>query len=218
MKENAMSRALCLSLVAVFCLARAAAAASPAAPIPGFENPQILERVMGGEIVKEEKISTAVEVQTIMRAFFNKVSPDAYVGLATDHPKYVELFPDLIKEAKTTKVNADHTEWDYWMDILYTMGIFQTHVYPEGHQIYRKAPDAASEATLLHNITNYQDYIKSATQTTRLIPYKTGMLVHDDIHLVMKKESSHTAMIKEQIAKQFERYISTFREHLQGSY
>ncbi len=185
--------------------------------IHGFEDPALLEKVMAGEITKEEVLATKVEFRTVFRAFYNKVAPQAYVDLATNHAKYPELFPE-IKKAETTHVNAERTDWTYKLDVTFQFGIFIQHFYPEGHQVYKKAHDALSEAVLEHNITNYQQYLKTATETTRLIPYKGGMLVHDDVHVVLQKENSQSTMIQSKLLEEFERYQKTFREQLQGSY
>jgi len=209
-----------LLLCSIFCLALVAKASDlggRVTDIPGFEDPKLLARVMSGEIVLEEKVSTKTEFRSIVKAFFNKVSPDAYTKLATNHPKYPSLFSE-IKEAKTVSVSTDQLNLDYWLHLKVPIGPFFYDAYPEGHHTIVSAPDAQSEAKLLNEVTNYKDQIKFAKQTTRLIPYKTGILVEDDIHFLLTKESAFSGTIKKKFKEFFTRFVSTMRKELQGSY
>ncbi len=203
-----------LCFIALIAVVSTALAAEPP---PGFEEHGVLEKVKAGEIVKTEVVATKKEFKSVFRAFFKKTSPDAYTALATNHPKYPQLFSD-IKEAKTVNANAEGTEFDYWLHVVLKVGIFTQHVYPEGHQSYKRAVDEKSEATIVHNITNYKEYLESAVETTRLIPYEDGMLLHDTVHIKLLKDNAQSTMIKNKLNEQFERFISTFRKELQGDY
>src|SRR5688572_27081780 len=72
----------------------------------GFEDPGLLDKVMKGDIVVEQVMSTKTEFKTSVRAFFKKVSPEAYTDLFTAHKKWIGLLSE-IKDAKTLSANAD---------------------------------------------------------------------------------------------------------------
>lgn len=186
-------------------------------PIAGFEDPAVLSRVMGGEIVAEEKAATGKEFETVFRAFFKGVSPDAYRDLATNHVKYPDLFPDDVKSAETTKSNKERTEFEYKMDLVFRIGIFVQHVYPELRQVYTPAPDAVSEAKMWQTVLNYKEYLTDSTETTRLIPYQGGILIHDTIHFTLAKENSQTTLIKNKMKEKFLLFLTTFRTVLGGN-
>jgi len=183
----------------------------------GFEEPGLMDRVMGGEIVLSETTNTSTEFVDVFRAFFNKTSAKAYADLVTDHAKYVDLFPEM-KEAKTTSVNSDRTVFTYWARMVVTVGIFQQTLYPEGRHTVKLARDAAGESTVLNEITNYTEYLKLATESARLIPYQNGMLVEDTVHVKLQKASATTNFVKRHLQKMFANYVSTFRDALHASY
>lgn len=182
---------------------------------PGFEKPGLMDKIMKGQIVLDEQINASVEFKDVFRAYFNKVTPDAYAALAVNYPKYPDLI-DMIQEAKQTSVNADHTVYTYWLHMDVAIGPFHQQIYPEGRHTLKI--NANGESTILNEITNYQDYIETATETTRLIPYQNGMLVEDTVYAKLRKSNSMAGMVKKQLQKLFSNYISAFRDTLQGSY
>jgi len=182
---------------------------------PGFDAPGLMDRVMNGEIVLDETVNTDTEFQDYFRAFFDKTTPAAYGALVTDYEIYPQLF-DNMKDGKTTSVNADHTVYTYTLTVEESIGPFTETVYPEGQETLQLTPDANGESHILNEITNYQNNLNYATETVRLIPYQTGMLVEDDVHVSIKNSSPATGMVKSQLQKQFQSYLSVFREHLQG--
>lgn len=185
--------------------------------IPGFEDPVLLEKVMSGQVVLEEKIATKKEFRTIIRAYFNKVSPEAYYKLATNHAKYPSMFEEVV-EGATTSVSADALDLDYRLHLKVKVGMFEYDAYPEGHHKIIPAKDAISEARVVNEITNYEDQIKYSRQTTRLIPYQTGILIEDDVHFTLKSDSAAASLMKKKLKEFFTRYVSTLRKELQGAY
>lgn len=183
----------------------------------GFEDPALLAKVMEGKIVMEDKVDTKVEFRTVAKAFFNRTAPEAYAALATNHPKYADLFTE-VKKGETLKVSTDKTEFDYKLHLVFKVGPFSQDVYPEGHQKVTFGADATAEGRIDNEILNYKEEIKSATQVTRLIPYENGILVEDDVHVVLVKPSSQSGMIKKKLKEFFGQYVSTFRKELQGQY
>jgi len=213
---SSIIRMLCFSLV-LFASYHADAGLRPDDIPEGFKDPLLLEKVMKGEIIIQDTISTPTEFRTIGRAFFKKVSPNAYLDLATNHPKYPDLFEE-VKKGETLEINSSKTEFKYRLDILIEVGFLSEHVYPEGIQKLVRAEDAISESTVDNEITNYTQTIKFSRQHTRLIPYKDGMLVEDDVHFQLQKDSGLSGIIKQELKKFFTKYISRFRQELQGSY
>lgn len=186
-------------------------------PIQGFEDPNALAKIMNGEILVTDAVETKVEFRSFVRAYFNKVSPDAYIDVLTNHEMWSELIPE-VKEGKTTNVNADKTVFDWWLHMKIKYGFLTFNVYPEGQQTVYRAVDTKSEAKVRNVITSHQDYIKEATQTTRLIPYQNGFLVEDNIHVVIHKPSNQADTIKKELKKTFVNLIGSIREELQGDY
>jgi hypothetical protein len=199
----------------VFFLSSPSLATGPQDAPVGFKDPVLLGRVMKGEAVIQEPIGTQTEFQTVVRLYFNRVSPEAYAILATNHRVYPTMF-DEVKEGRTTKANVGLTEFDYWLDLLVGTGILEDHVYPEGHQTFTPAADTKSEALIVNHLTNYQDTIQSAVQRTRLIPYETGMLVEDDIHILMQDASLSSRIVKKKLHDFFVKYVSALRVALHG--
>lgn len=182
----------------------------------GFQDPAVLEKVLAGDIVQTQVINTETEFRTVIRSYFHKVSPEAFVALATNHAKFPDLFEE-IKEAKTLKVNADATQWDYQLKVTIPVGPFSQTVTPEVHQVLLPAADAASETRMTQKITNYKEMIRYSSQVTRLIPYKGGMLVLDDVHFVLTKDAAQGGVLKKKLQSLFNRYTQTFREELGGA-
>jgi hypothetical protein len=183
---------------------------------PGFDAPGLMDRLMNGEIVLDETVNTGTEFEDFFRAYFDKTTPEAYGAIVTDYEKYPQLFDDM-KDAKTTSVNADHTVFTYALTMDVTVGPFNETIYPEGKETLNLTPDANGESHITNAITNYQDYLNYATETLRLIPYKTGMLVEDDVHVSIKKQSAVSGMVKAQLQKQFQSYLTIFRTQLSGN-
>lgn len=205
---------LALSLLGLFAVT---AMAAPADPPIGFEDPALLGTVMDGKIVLQDKVDSKVEFRTVAKAFFNKVSPDSYVALAVNHPKYKDLFSE-VKKGETTKISDDKSTYDYKLHLRISVGPFSQDVYPEGRQVITLATDALAEARIDNEIVNYKDEIKSAIQVTRLIPYQGGILVEDDVHVVLAKPSAQSGMIKKKLKEFFTKYVTAFRKELQGDY
>ncbi|MBI4404941.1 MAG: hypothetical protein HY537_12305 [Deltaproteobacteria bacterium] len=190
--------------------------ASAGDPPIGFDE-ETLGKVMAGQIVTKELVGTKNEFRHVIRAYFNKVSSDAYIGLATDHPRYATLFPE-VKEGKTLKVNDTRTEFDFWLHLDLQYGPYTIPMYPELHQTVFRAPDQLSEARIQSELSNYKDEMDFGMQKTRLIPYETGMLVEEDIHFKAKEAIPTASLVKQELLKFYSRYVDTFRRVLQGGY
>lgn len=182
----------------------------------GFQDPNLLKAVMEGKIVRQDVVNSKLEYRTVLRSFFRKVSPEAYASLAVNYEKYPALFSE-IKEARMTSANAERTVFTYWADMLVKVGFFSTHVYPEGRHTIYPAPDTKSEARIVHEIINYQEDLEKAVQTARLIPYQDGILVEDDVHVKLRKDSIYSGAVKEKISGQMMRMTETFRRELKGN-
>ncbi len=194
------------------CLASLAFAQDPPT---GFEDPVLLGSVMGGKVIYQDKIDTKIEFETVAKAFFTKTSPEAYAMLAVNHPKYPQLFQE-VKEGHTTKISEDKLDYDYRLKLVIQAGFITQEVFPEGHQHLIPAADAISEYRIQNAITNYTDDIKSATQVTRLIPYDNGILVEDDVHVILQKPSAQSNIIKKKLKEFFSKYVLAFRKELTG--
>lgn len=178
----------------------------------GFD-PETLAKVLSGEIVLQQVVSSPVELRTMIRAYFDRVSGDAYIRLATDHPKWAQLFQE-VKEGKTTLVNETKTYFEYALSMVVKYGPYTIPLHPTGKQNITYAPDAVSESKIINELTNYKDYIEFIIQKTRLIPYQTGILVEDDVHLKVKNQVPQA--VKTELANFFNRYVETFRKALGG--
>jgi len=185
-------------------------------PPTGFD-PDTLARVMKGEIVVKELVNTKVEFREVARAYFNKVSTEAYHQLATNHKKYPSMFSE-VKDAKTLKVDDKRTMYDYWLHLVIQYGPYTIPVYPEGTQVVTPAKDPTSEAYVRNVITNYTDTLDFAVQKTRLIPYQTGILVEEDIHVKVKSEVTGGNIVKKELHKFYTRWVNTFRKELGGDH
>jgi len=180
----------------------------------GFEKPGLIEKLKAGEVVYEEVKSTQTAYTGIHRAYFYKVSPEAYVAEVTQHKKYPDHFTEIL-QGETTKIEKDHS-WNYWLEMVVKVGIFSFKVYPELHHVFTPGKDAISEAVLLNELTNYGEHVKTATQTSRLIPYEGGMLIEDTINVEVKTANSQSGTIKKQVKDFFGKYIKVFRKVLKG--
>lgn len=208
MKSLLMS--LALAVVAV-------AAPAFADNVPGFEDEAVYNDVMKGTIRVEEVLGNNVESTFVVRGYFAHTSPDLYVDVATNHKEYPQWFSE-IKEAKTTSVNAERTEWTYWMHMAIKVLLFTEHIYPEGRQVYSRPADAISEGVLTHTLNNYSDSIKSMLERTRLIPHQDGILVHDYINYVLVKPNSNAALIRSKLKEQFVRFMKAYRKAANGNW
>lgn len=179
----------------------------------GFEDPVVLDKVMKGNIVVEQVMSTKTEFKTAVRAFFKKTSPDAYVDLFTSHKKWIGMLPE-IKDAKTNSVNATMTEFTYWLALKIKYSLFTFDIYPEGKQTVTRGKDALAEWKVLNEITNYKDQLSLAEENLRLIPHQGGILVEDNIHVVLVKASSQATTAKKEIEKKWIDLIGAFRKEL----
>lgn len=185
-------------------------------PPKGFEDPALLAKVLNGQLVIEEKTSTAIEFRSVAKAFFKKVSTDSYVDLAINHMKYPDLFEE-IKAGETLEISADKKTYRYRLDLFVEQGFLSLHLYPEGIQKIFRAPDTHSEARVENTITNYKEQINFANQVTRLIPYENGILVEDDVHFRLQKETPSSKIIKLKLREFFTKYVSRMRQALQGT-
>lgn len=184
--------------------------------IVGFEDTAVYNEVMNGTIKVEEVLGNNSESTFIIRGFFPKTNSDLYVDVATNHKMYPSMFSE-IKEAKTTSVNADRTEWTYWMHVVIKVLFFSEHIYPEGKQVYSRPADAISEGVLTHTVTNYTDAVKSMVERSRLIPHQDGILVHDYISYVLVKPNSNAKLIRTKLKEQFVRFMKAYRTATSGS-
>jgi hypothetical protein len=203
-----MYRNLALLCVAAFAFARTAAA-----DIPGFENKDLLEKVMAGEIEAEDVIATKTEFRTIFRLFVPKRDAEAWIGVATDHAKYPTII-DAVKSGQTVHVNHDRSIFDYKLHIVVKVGPFTQHVYPEGRQVVTRAHDAVSETKMMNTINNYGEMFVSNSEATRIIPHEGGILIYDDVHFKLKKESGHAALIQKHLKKNALAILEGFRSVL----
>ena len=180
---------------------------------PGFAD--VMDQVMQGDIVLQETVNTSTEFEDVFRAYFNKVTPDAYAALIVDYPKYPDMF-DEIKEAHQISVNADRTVFTYGLKMVVAVGPFHQTITPEGR--HTLTINASGESHVLNEITNYQNYLNYATESTRLIPYQNGMLVEDTVHASLKSSNAAAGFVKKQLQNMFKGYLAAFRDHLQGNY
>lgn len=178
----------------------------------GFEDPAIYDAVMAGQIHEEKLVDSKKESRRIFRVFFPKTSPDAFVDLATNHPKYPVMFPE-IKEAKTTKVNPERTVFEARMHIPVKVGPFTKHLYPELRQTISRAPDAITEWKIVSELLNQKDSIDFLRSSSRLIPWEGGILIHTDSHFLLKDQPL-LGTIKKEMMQQERRQIEVFRKEL----
>lgn len=181
----------------------------------GFEDPALLAKVMGGEIVVKDLVDTKTEFRTVAKAYFNRVTPEAYWQLSSNFVHYPKMFSE-VKEGKALEVSVDKLAVDWWLHLKIKVGFISQDFYPEGSQEFLPGLHATSEARVANRITNLQEYLKSGKQTTRLIPFDNGILVEDDIHAVLQDGVTGSALVKKELRKFFLKYISTFRKELQG--
>lgn len=186
-----------------------------AEPPAGFDA-ETLKQVMAGKIVAEVKTDEKTEYRQINRAYFNKVSTDAFLDLAVNHAKYPALFSPEVQDARTLTVNDDKTVYTYLMDLEVTMGLFTFYLHPEAKHTLKRAADPTAEATLKNELTSHKEQVEFLYQNTRLVPYENGLLVEEDLHLKIKQGSAQSASIKSYLKKFFARYVDTFRRELKG--
>lgn len=178
----------------------------------GFEDAAIYDAVMAGEIHEATLVDTKKESRRIFRAFFPKTSPEAFLDLATNHAKFPEMFPEVL-EARTTKVNADRTEFDSWMKVHIKVGPFSKTVYPETRQKIKRGADAISESTMDSELLNQKESVEFVRGTTRLIPWEGGILIHSDSHFLLHQQAG-LGMIKKKMMEQERRELEAFRKVL----
>ena len=198
-------------IVAIFLGRLALADGAPA----GFEDPKLLAQVLSGKVVVEDKVSTNVEFVSIGKAFFKGASPEAYSKLAIDYKLYPKMFEEVV-EGKAIKNNAEMTELDFMLHMVVSVGPFQQDVYPEGHHNVMYPKDAISEGLIKMKITNYTEYIKDATQSTRLIPYQGGILVEDTVHVLLQNPSAQAGLVKKKLKEFYNKYITNLRKELKA--
>jgi hypothetical protein len=184
--------------------------------LAGFEDPVLLGKVMKGSIEVEQVMATKTEFRNSVRAFFNRVSPDAYADLAMSHKDWIGLMPEIV-DAKTTGANAGPTEVTYWLHLKIKYAVFNFDVYPEGKQTVTAGPDAVSEWTIHNEITNYKDDVNLVEEDVRLIPHQGGILVEDNLHVVLAKESPQASLAKKEIEKKWVALLSALRTKLGGN-
>lgn len=197
------------------CVLFAAAQTALADPPAGFDA-ETLKQVMSGKIVGEVKTDTANEYRLVNRAYFHKVSTDAFLDLAVDHAKYPSMFSPEVQDARTLTVNEDKTVYTYTMDLEVTMGLFTFYLHPEAKHTLKRAADPTAEAHLLNELTSHKEQVELLVQNTRLIPHESGILVEEDLHLKMKPGTVQGSSIKNYLKKFFARYVDTFRKELKG--
>lgn len=180
---------------------------------PGFEAPGLIDRLLAGEIVLEEKVNNKFDYQAYQRAFAPKASAEAYIKIAINHAAYPNYFKE-VQSAKTTAQNADLTEIDYWADVIFKSGIFSYHLYPTGKQLITYAKDAVSESKIDNKITNYPDRIKVGQQITRLVPYEGGILIEDFVDVKVEPNQTGATTVKTEVTKHITRFMPAFRKAL----
>jgi hypothetical protein len=190
-----------------------AARVSPAATIPGFEDPQVLEKVMAGTLTQNTVESASNMIHIVYRAFLPSVSPDLYVGVAANFEHYPDYMSD-IKEGKTLSSNADHTELTFSLDYLLKLGFIKKQVQVEGTASYHKAPDAVSEATFNLGITNYTEYVSGGALNTRLIPYNGGILLYADLSATVLQGTVFMSTIRQKVGEGVNGMLAAFRTQL----
>lgn len=203
-------------LAFVLCLLVLASSMTLADPPEGFEDPGLLAKVLNGDIVIEDIVDIPLEFRSYGRSYFDGVSSEAFVEGITDHARWPDLIGE-VKEAKTTKINADQTEFDFWAHMIVNYLFFTYEFYPEGRQTISPAPDILSETKIYSVITNYQEEYKMLEMDTRLIPYETGILVEDDIHIVLVEESLYSDIAKKEAKKKYLELMTNLRKDLQSN-
>ncbi len=178
----------------------------------GFENAAIYDAVMAGEIHESTVVDTKKESRRIFRAFFPKTSPEAFSDLATNHAKFPEMFPEIL-EGRTTKVNADRTEFESWMKVHVKVGPFSKTLYPEARQKIKRGADAISEWTMESELLNQKDSVEFVRGKSRLIPWEGGILIYLDSHFLLLQQAG-LGMIKKKMMEQERRELEAFRKVL----
>lgn len=168
----------------------------------GFEDPALMEKVMGGDIVVERVLDTNQEGKMIARSYFDGVSSDAYLDLATQYEKYPTIFP-MVKKGQTLNVNPEKTVFGYKLDILVVYGVFSKMIYPEMKHTLIRAKGTSDESHLKNELMNYKKDVEFATQSIRLIPFEKGILVEDTIHAKAKQSSPYANAAKKKLIEVF---------------
>ena len=212
-----MKREMKRPALGLLCLLVAAFAAPSFADNPpqGFTDPTLLQQVMSGQIVTQTISDTQYEANFIVRSFWDKVTTDRYQDAVVDYPHYPDVF-EAVQEGDLVSVNADKTEYDYKLDILEQVGPISEDFYPTGHHSLVRLQKGVAEAHLNNTLTNYKDVLPTATQSIRLIPWQTGMLVEDTINLQANPQATGAALVKQRMEDFFQSYTANFRKALNG--
>src|SRR4051812_2168801 len=94
------------NLVFIFCFSLVASVGTAEPGPTGFEDPVLLGKVMKGDIVVNQVSATKTDLKSVVRFYFNKVSPEAFVVFFTSHKRWIGLIPE-IKDAKTLSANKE---------------------------------------------------------------------------------------------------------------
>jgi hypothetical protein len=197
--------------ISLFIFANSLAIGAPA----GFTDAKLLKKIMNGSIVVTTVNDSSTEYRTYVRAFFDKVSPDAYVDLYTSHKDWIGLLPEL-KDAKTVSANADRTQFEYSLYLKVRYFGLPFDVYPEGRQTVTRGADALSEWKVHNLITNYQSDIKLGEEHLRLIPYQGGILVENEVHVAIHQSTIVSRVVKGELQKKFVTLVGKIRTRLTG--
>ncbi len=180
----------------------------------GFDD-ATLAKALQGETVLETLKDTGDEYHIFQRTYFANVSSDAYIELAVNHPKYVDMF-DEVEAAQTLSINNDRTNFKYSLNLKVKVGFATFYMDGEGEQKVTYAPAPDEEALIKNTLVGHQDKVKHLYQNTRMIPYQGGILIEEELHLKMQKASTTNTMIKNYLKGFFSRYVVAFRKELGG--
>lgn len=184
------------------------------ASIPEGFTETVLEQVATGKIVAEVRKDTEDEFHAFHRAYYHKVSPDSFLKLAINHPKYAALFEE-VEDARTLESNSDLTELTYAMDLKIKVGFISFFLNGKGRHTVSYPETAEDEGQVFNELLNYKDKVLKLTQNIRLVPYKEGMLVEQELVLKMHPDASSKKTIKDYLKKFLTRYLNTFRTELE---
>ncbi|MCB0404220.1 MAG: hypothetical protein KDD51_05495 [Bdellovibrionales bacterium] len=199
----------------LLCLIVSFAQTAFAASIPEGFTESVLEQVAEGKIVADVRKDTENEFHAFHRAYYHKVSADSFLKLAINHPKYAALF-DEVEDARTLESNSDLTELTYAMDLKVKVGFISFYLNGKGRHKVRYPENAEDEGQVLNELLNYKDKVTKLTQNIRLVPYKEGMLVEQELVLKMHPDASSKKAIKDYLKNFLMRYLSTFRTELEN--
>lgn len=181
----------------------------------GFEDPALYEKVMGGQIVRTSLIDTKIETKMVIRAYFDKVSTDAFFNLVTNYPKYPSLFEE-VTAGRLKSTENEKSILNYELDLDVQVGLMHFNETAVCRHEWKPGADQQSESVLQNRLNNFQEYVQFTTQSTRVIPWENGILIEDTVHLKLKKADMAGNMAKKKLVEFLGKYLVALKAELQG--